>query len=725
MPGALAAGFTDIDDAALSLSAETLRMLGVINGVGGDKFDPGGHLTRAAFCKMTVLIQNKGDTADSYMNRTIFPDVKSNHWARGYINLMASSATPLLRGFSDGTFRPDTDVSFAQAVTILMRALGYADADTDMQWPDGYIKLARQQGLLEGLDGIAADGALTRAQAVTLFVNLLNTKQKAGTEYITTLGTEKKAILFRYEDETLYTSAGEFKTAVDIPSGFFGREDTLVLNADGKVITCLADGKMTSKALVMEQIQAAWLVGNDGKKYAVETDTRLLVDGKEQTYGTYWVNLTKGSGAVLYFGEDGKLDIIYCTSPSKGTLKVLKSTAPQSELYALTGGADYTAVKNGKAATAADARTYDVASYDAAAKVLTLTDNKLTGCYEYASPNTASPETITVLGNKFEVLDSALNDLSSFKIGEEITVLLSADGKVAGVLPVSVYKAEAVGILSSYSGGTASIKLINGLTVTGKAYYVDSSLVGELVIVRTYYGSNGLTMSVSKLGGSEQAYSLDTAARKLGSLKLDANVAVFEKVGDGKPQQIDYEDITQKSVQASKIYGLHIGGDGEVDVLYLNNVTGDLYTYGFVSTGTVTDDNNTPDDKSDDKKTNYITLKNAAGTVSYTTRYSYSYKDKVAGGVSVYNTEQNLAVMIELTKAAAISRSAFTVTDEGTTVELPGFVMPVSDKVVCYNAQNGAWFASLDEARAFSDRLTVYYDRIPTEGGKVRLIVVE
>jgi hypothetical protein len=39
-------------------------------------------------------------------------------------------------------------------------------------------------------------------------------------------------------------------------------------------------------------------------------------------------------------------------------------------------------------------------------------------------------------------------------------------------------------------------------------------------------------------------------------------------------------------------------------------------------------------------------------------------------------------------KAANISRSAFTVTDSGTSVELPNFVMPVSGKVACYNAQN-------------------------------------
>jgi hypothetical protein len=84
---------------------------------------------------------------------------------------------------------------------------------------------------------------------------------------------------------------------------------------------------MTSKDVVMSEIQAAWLTDKDGKKYAVETDTRLLVDGEEKAYGTYWVNLTKGSGAVLYFGEDGKLDIIYCLA-LKGQYKGAEERGP-------------------------------------------------------------------------------------------------------------------------------------------------------------------------------------------------------------------------------------------------------------------------------------------------------------------------------------------------------------------------------------------------------------
>ena len=58
------------------------------------------------------------------------------------------------------------------------------------------------------------------------------------------------------------------------------------------------------------------------------------------------------------------------------------------------------------------------------------------------------------------------------------------------------------------------------------------------------------------------------------------------------------------------------------------------------------------------------------------------------------------------------------------TVTTRDMVLPVAGNVLCYNKTTKSWFASLDEARAYSDTLTVYYDRAPQEGGKVRLVVV-
>ena len=49
--------------------------------------------------------------------------------------------------------------------------------------------------------------------------------------------------------------------------------------------------------------------------------------------------------------------------------------------------------------------------------------------------------------------------------------------------------------------------------------------------------------------------------------------------------------------------------------------------------------------------------------------------------------------------------------------------LPIAANVQCYNAQTRTWFDSLDECLSYSNNLTVYYDRNPNEGGKVRVVV--
>lgn len=77
-----------------------------------------------------------------YSTRTIFPDVRSSHWARGYINLAAAGETKIIAGTDQGVFEPDSPITYGQAATILIRILGYTNEDTGMVWPDGFIALA-------------------------------------------------------------------------------------------------------------------------------------------------------------------------------------------------------------------------------------------------------------------------------------------------------------------------------------------------------------------------------------------------------------------------------------------------------------------------------------------------------------------------------------------------------------------------------------------------------
>ena len=83
-----------------------------------------------------------------------------------------------------------------------------------------------------------------------------------------------------------------------------------------------------------------------------------------------------------------------------------------------------------------------------------------------------------------------------------------------------------------------------------------------------------------------------------------------------------------------------------------------------------------------------------------------------------------------LLHSAEVKSSAFDMDSE--TLTTTDAVFPISRDVQCYNDATDSWFTSTNEddnfdalnaARAFSSTLTVYYDKSPDEGGKIRLVV--
>ena len=187
-------GFSDVTDMVTAQNLDVLQMLGVVDGMSGGTFHPTGTLTRAQFCKMAVEAMGEGDRTNIYKNYTIFPDVKPGYWAAGYVNLAVRSDPKLISGYADGTFGPNDTITYGQAVTILMRMLGYKDEDVSVVWPDGYIDEAMAIGLCDGV-GLEASALVNRAQAAQLFVNLLNCDQKDGGKFYNKLGSPQEAIL--------------------------------------------------------------------------------------------------------------------------------------------------------------------------------------------------------------------------------------------------------------------------------------------------------------------------------------------------------------------------------------------------------------------------------------------------------------------------------------------------------------------------------------------------
>jgi hypothetical protein len=86
-------------------------------------FMPGKEITRAEFTKMIVMaLRQEGQLPYSFINYSelSFSDISNEDWFTYYI--MSASDAGLIKGYEDGTFRPNALISRAEAVEILKNA---------------------------------------------------------------------------------------------------------------------------------------------------------------------------------------------------------------------------------------------------------------------------------------------------------------------------------------------------------------------------------------------------------------------------------------------------------------------------------------------------------------------------------------------------------------------------------------------------------------------------
>ena len=127
--------YTDVpDDYWANTAISTMTGLGIVQGRSTTTFDPKAPITRAQFAAICARF----DTGKSSGTQT-FTDIKG-HWAEKYIERAAELGW--IKGFEDGTFRPDTYITRAQAMITINRVLNRIPEDAsdllpDMNvWPD-------------------------------------------------------------------------------------------------------------------------------------------------------------------------------------------------------------------------------------------------------------------------------------------------------------------------------------------------------------------------------------------------------------------------------------------------------------------------------------------------------------------------------------------------------------------------------------------------------------
>lgn len=141
-----------------------------IHGRETGKFEPSASLTRAEAA--VILAQFLPASARGHVSRT-FSDVPSGEWYSNAIMQLASFG--ILSGYSDGTFRPGSSITRAEFVSVIVHMTGVTGtsasfSDIANHWAQPSIEAAAAQGWISGYpDGTFRPGSsITRAEAVTV-----------------------------------------------------------------------------------------------------------------------------------------------------------------------------------------------------------------------------------------------------------------------------------------------------------------------------------------------------------------------------------------------------------------------------------------------------------------------------------------------------------------------------------------------------------------------------
>lgn len=571
--------------------------------------------------------------------------------AASYINLACEEG--LVSGYGNGTFGPDDPVTVGQAVTVVLRLLGYTTDQVGPFWPEDYMALGEQLGLLEGVSR-DPDHALTRGEAALMLYALLGQSDSTGKDYIDNLcaskvenavlldadaqsgdGTEGMVEVYANQNLSWYEPAAELE-------GLTGSRGTLLLDQSGRVTGFLPDDTVRY-TLIPESVTANRINGS----YAVSSTTPVVVGDTLTTFGDCWYDLESCFQLTLYYNQSGNLELVAATERT----------------------------------------TYEGVV--------------LSGYYEDASPNTSTPDTITLLGMELEVEESAVSSLSAFSVGDKITVALDGDG--------AVISAAAGGQTTLYGVlGEGQVELTCGLTAKGTVS--GSAGAGDLVKVT----SSGVgKLSVSQVSGGS-SLDLSVSEGTLGSVPLADNVRIYERAGTSVVTEIDLEDIQTATVQAADIDFYATDSNGLVSVLLLDNVTGNAYTYGLLTVGSKTESSS---GMSYTNRT--VSVENGDGTTQeYITGQSAS--DGAMGGIAV-SSEGKAVSVVTLGEAEGVSQSAFESLDA---VVIDGVRVPISGAAQGYNSDTERW-VTLSQARAYSDTFTVYYSGTLGVDAVVRVLATE
>jgi len=173
--------FSDVPNNSDAIYINELKKRGVVQGFSKNEFRPKKSVNRAEFLKMVVAgLQIEPKDIDlSVLN---FADVELNKWFTPFVAWGVKNE--VVRGYNDGTFRPNNKITRAEAIKIVLTAGAFNIAKnthtfTDLnQWQHEYVAEAVSQKIINSGNTLRPNENIDRSEAARLIALMLHAYEK-------------------------------------------------------------------------------------------------------------------------------------------------------------------------------------------------------------------------------------------------------------------------------------------------------------------------------------------------------------------------------------------------------------------------------------------------------------------------------------------------------------------------------------------------------------------
>ena len=430
-------------------------------------------VTRGALARMLVSYSTYRESVGSQGTvGTLFTDLPGTSPYAPYVRIAVQNGW--MNGYTDGSFRPDNAVTLEEAVTAILKLMGYKMTDLSGSFPNAQLNKASELGLRNQVDCSQGE-ALNYEECALLFYNALTANTASGSAYGSSLG---------------FT---------------------------------VSNGQVDTSSVMLKSLKGPFVAG----------DTVQLPFVPKMVY------------------------------------------------------------RNDKASESAELNKYDVYYYSESLQTLWVYTRRAAGRITAVSPSASAPTSVTVAGTSYTLGSSAVasqvSSLNGGGVGEVVTLLLGMNNEAAGIVTGEEADSVFYGVVQT---ATRSLVEENGADVLQKVSVMCTDGIARTVNVdKSLNFPQGWLVEIKVTPEGESVEHIDdrrvngtinTNATALGAAALADDVEILDTTSEGVAGTVRPSRLAGTDLNLLNVRYYTLNEKGEIDRLILNDVTGDLWTYGVL-----------------------------------------------------------------------------------------------------------------------------------------------